>query len=128
MLHQAALLLVEGGALGAQEGDLLVGGVEEGGDLALLFFDGEPDVDADRNKGHAVNPTRVPFQRAQELHGRRQILPHLVIGVLPLFIGLGGGDGSAGGAGVGLDECFSCHAGVLTIQAGSSLKGKTWRL
>ena len=29
-LHQAALLLVEGGALGAQEGELLVGGVDHG--------------------------------------------------------------------------------------------------
>jgi hypothetical protein len=35
-LHQAALLLVEGVALGAEEGEFLVGGVEDGGDLALF--------------------------------------------------------------------------------------------
>ncbi len=36
-LHQAALLLVEGSPLGAEEGELVVGGVVEGGDLALLL-------------------------------------------------------------------------------------------
>jgi hypothetical protein len=35
-LHQAAFLLIEGVALGAEEGEFLVGGVEDGGDLALF--------------------------------------------------------------------------------------------
>ena len=34
-LHQAALLLVEGVALGAEEGEFLVGGVEDGDMLVL---------------------------------------------------------------------------------------------
>ena len=43
-LHQAALLLVEGAALGAEEGELLVGGVEDGGDLMLDWQRREQDV------------------------------------------------------------------------------------
>lgn len=43
-LHQAAFLLVEGVSLGAEEGEFLVGGVEDGGDLAL-FFEGGGEAD-----------------------------------------------------------------------------------
>ena len=38
-LHQAALLLIEGGALGAEESEFGLGGVEDVGGF-LLFFDG----------------------------------------------------------------------------------------
>lgn len=43
-LHQAALLLFEGVALFAEEGEFLVGGVEDGGDV-LLFFEGGGEAD-----------------------------------------------------------------------------------
>jgi hypothetical protein len=36
-LHEAALLVVEGGALLAEEAEFGVGGIEDGGDGALLF-------------------------------------------------------------------------------------------